>query len=221
METISLLSKADRMLGRLDMFSEHVPNVNLFIAMHIVKEATQSTRIEGTQRRSESDIARKKFLWTKGTTGTGAELHPGNEFRNPKTRHAASVIKADSRSTLHPHAGSTRRIQAARRIPDGAELDRRTAYRMLFSFSIAPDVPELMSDIEKFIHNSRIMVPDLIKIAIIHYQFETIHPFNDGNGRVGRLLITLYLVSKGLLRSLSCIFPTILKETGMPTTQRS
>ena len=48
METISLLSKADRMLGRLDMFSEHVPNVNLFIAMHIVKEATQSTRIEGT-----------------------------------------------------------------------------------------------------------------------------------------------------------------------------
>lgn len=77
------------------------------------------------------------------------------------------------------------------------------------------EVAECLSDFEKFINNEEIDTPDLIKSAILHYQFESIHPFLDGNGRIGRLLIPLYIQSKGMLENLVYIFLIILKEIKM------
>ncbi|MDE0471108.1 MAG: Fic family protein [Ekhidna sp.] len=70
----------------------------------------------------------------------------------------------------------------------------------IFIPPIHSTVEEYMGDLEKFAHNDEYLLPELLKIALIHYQFETIHPFLDGNGRVGRLMITVYLVEKGLLK---------------------
>ena len=118
-----LLEKANLELGELNSFADLIPNVDVYIKMHIRTEANKSSRIEGTKTSIEEDMSNIKDI-----------------------------------------------------------------------------SDELMSDLEKFMHNDDLKIPHLLKIAILHYQFETIHPFSDGNGRVGRLLIPLYLLDKEMLK---------------------
>ena len=203
MEVISLLSKADRMLGRLDMFSNHIPNIDLFIAMHIIKEATQSTKIEGTQTNMDEAIMEKEDV----------PLDKRDDWAEVQNYIAAINTAIEDLNTLPL---SSRLIKKTHKIlMQGVRGEHkqpgefRTSQNWIGGYSISDaifvppthhEIADLMSDIEKFIHTPNYPLPELIKIAIIHYQFETIHPFNDGNGRVGRLLITLYLVSIGLLK---------------------
>lgn len=203
MQVLSLLSKADRMLGRLDMFSEHIPNIDLFIAMHIAKEATQSSRIEGTQTNIQQAVMPEESV-PLDQRDDWAEIQNYISAMNLAIPRMEE-LPLSSRLIREIHGELMKGVRGKNKQPG----EFRTSQNWIGGSNINDaifvpppfaHIPELMSDIEMFIHNPKTLLPDLLKIAIIHYQFETIHPFNDGNGRTGRLLITLYLVSKGLLK---------------------
>lgn len=202
MEVIQLLSKADRQLGRLDMYSEYV-NIDLFIRMHIAKEATQSSKIEGTQTNMEEAFLKKEEIAYE-KRGDWEEVQNYISAMNEAVK-LLHQLPFSSRLIKQTHRILLQGVRGEHKLPG----EYRTSQNWIGGASIndATFIPpfhgtinELISDLEFFANDQLNPLPDLIKIAIIHYQFETIHPFLDGNGRVGRLLITIYLVSKGVLK---------------------
>lgn len=203
MEVLKLLSQADRQLGRLDMFSEHVPNIDMFISMHVVKEATQSNKIEGTQTNIEEALMSREDIdldkrddWDEVINYISAMNQAIQSLE--KVPFSTRLIKQTHQTLLQGVRGKHKLPGEFRRSQNwigGATLNDAT-----FIPPVSASIGELMSDLENFVHSEEYYLPDLLKVALMHYQFETIHPFLDGNGRVGRLLITLYLVEKGILK---------------------
>lgn len=203
MEMLSLLSQADRQLGRLDMYSEYIPNIDLFIRMHVLKEATQSSKIEGTRTNIEEALLDKEDVQEE-------KRDDWEEVQNyiKALNQAISNLKDipfSSRLIKETHKTLLQGVRGNHKLPG----EFRSSQNWIGGASIADaqfippihnTIDEYMSDLEKFTHNDDHHFPELLKIALIHYQFETIHPFLDGNGRVGRLMITLYLVERGLLK---------------------
>ena len=203
MELIQLLGQADRELGRLDMHSEYIPNIDLFVRMHVLKEATQSSRIEGTQTNLDEALRRRTDVATE-------KRDDWEEVQN----YVAAMNKAIDRLDTLPfsarlireaHATLMHGVRGQHKMPGEFRRSQTwiggaTINDAVFVPPVHTSIDELMSDLEAFVHDKRHYFPELLKIALVHYQFETIHPFLDGNGRIGRLMITLYLVSKGILK---------------------
>ncbi len=197
-----LLEKAAGSLGELNAFSSIVPDVDLFIEMHVVKEAQTSSGIEGTQTAmDEAFLPEEQILPEK--------RDDWREVRNyiDAINHAIANLEKlplSNRLLRETHVFLMRGVRGEKKTPGKFRTSQNwIGGSGLMDAAYIPPHPdgvlELMGDLENFWHNEDIATPHLIRVAISHYQFETIHPFLDGNGRIGRLFIPLYLLSHGLL----------------------
>lgn len=201
-EISNLLSETNNHLGRLDAYSELIPDIDIFIRMHILKEATVSSKIEGTRTSvdeavlPEEEVApEKRDDWQEVQSYIKA-VHEAQELLKGGLPISNRLIKQTHAILLENVRGKDKQPGAFRQIQNwiGAESIDYASF-------IPPHhskVEDCLGDLEHFWHYKQDM-PTLLKIALFHYQFETIHPFNDGNGRLGRLLITLQLIEQGEL----------------------
>ncbi|CAL7894017.1 Fic family protein [Fusobacterium necrophorum] len=199
-----LLETANLELGGLNSFSDLIPDIDIYIRMHIKTEANKSSRIEGTKTSIEEEMMNiedidpeKRNDYEEVHNYIKALDYGIDQILNGKLPFSSRLIKEIHKILLNG-------VRGKNKYPGEYRISQNWIGGS--KPSDAKHVPpphymlnDLMSDLEKFIHNDDLKIPHLIKIAILHYQFETIHPFSDGNGRVGRLMIPLYLLDKKIL----------------------
>lgn len=203
-ELQSLLSAADRALGRLDGSVLTLPNADLFVFMYVRKEAVLSSQIEGTQSSLQDLLAAEAQILDRSLPRDVDEVVNYVQAMNHGLARL-NELPVSVRLIREIHGKLMKGVRGGRLSPGELRTSQNwigPGGSTLNTASFIPppphEVPQALGDFERFLH-AEDTLPPLVKIALAHVQFETIHPFLDGNGRVGRLLITFLLTEREIL----------------------
>ncbi len=202
-DMLSLLTGATKAIAKLDTLATYIPNINLFVSMYVRKEALLSSQIEGTQATLEDVLDPLIEENTNRNVADVVNYIKATEFALDRL----TTLPLCNRLLKETHAVLMQGVRGQEKNPGEFRISQNWIGSQSSSIKNARYIPpnpqdmaEAMSDLEKYM-NGDSSLDVLIRAALIHYQFETIHPFLDGNGHIGRLLITLFLMDKKVLHS--------------------
>ena len=213
-DLVELLVAANAQLAVLESVAKRIPDVTMFISMYVRKEALMSSQIEGTQATLEDVFDPAQDSNTNRDIGDVINYIKATEFATTRLR----TLPLSNRLLKETHAvlmegvrGGKKSSGTFRRSQNWIGGQGSTLQNARYIPPSPRDMTKAMSDLEKYIHADE-HTDALIRAALIHYQFETIHPFLDGNGRIGRLLITLFLIDQKVLTTPALYISYFLKK---------